>query len=214
MSILVRVGASIVALGLSACCTGGAGTGAPPIAVAGAPECLAFCERIVACHYQYGAIPRPVDRDCDAACAHDGIYGLAPASWACGERADCTEVWACAAANTALFPSGPPAMGLPDDWPVDFPAVPGGSRVPSPPMGPIHVAVLAYEDREPSELATAYQTALEAAGWAVPAGAREQEAEAVRFVAVRAANSVSVSIYRDGTSTYVQTMQLSALFGQ
>lgn len=227
----MRVWASIAVLGASACCSGSSGAGPvatstgstatpEPPAAAPPPDCVAFCDRLLACHLELGTVPRESDRDCAGACAPEGVYGrLAPEAWACREREECSDVWACSTGDmaAALFGSlggAEGATGLPADWPEGFPSVPGGSPMPSPPMGPVHVGILMYPARAPSELAAAYRAALEEAGWTIPEGATGHEEEAERLIAVRDGNSVSVSIYREGAQTYVQTMQLSALFAE
>ena len=80
-------------------------------------------------------------------------------------------------------------------------------------MGPVHVAILAYDGRAPAEIGAAYRSALTSAGWTIPDAESAREPDADRFVAVREAHSVSVSVYREGAQTYVQTMELNALFG-
>lgn len=229
MTLGMRVTASLVALGLSACCSGSLGTGGAPVEATSAPEpsaaetrppaCLALCERIVACHRELGTTPRSVDSDCSSACGPEGVYGgLAPETWACSESDACEQVWACAQTDMVMQMLGtmgttPPPGSVPADWPADFPIVPGGSPTQSPPMGPVHVAVIAYAGRTPTELSTAYLAELQRTGWTVDPRTQEHEEEAERFVAVRESNSVSVSIYRQAASTYVQTMQLGLLFG-
>jgi hypothetical protein len=76
-------------------------------------------------------------------------------------------------------------------------------------MGPVRVALLAYPERDAIATDRAYREALASAGWTV-ADAPAGDGLAHRFVATREAASVSVSIYRDGSDTIVQTMQLGS----
>lgn len=96
----------------------------------------------------------------------------------------------------------------PGTWPTGFPAVEGGRAAEAPPMGPVRVGLLAYEGQAPEVLESAYRAALAAAGWSIEDGASTSEAR--RFVAAQGTESVTVSIYRDGAATLVQTMQLAA----
>jgi hypothetical protein len=74
-------------------------------------------------------------------------------------------------------------------------------------MGPVRVALIAYPNGDVTTIERAYRDALADAGWAVEDGASADD-EAHRFVAGHGGESVSVSIYRDGGDTIVQTMQL------
>jgi hypothetical protein len=228
------VALGLCALGIAGCCSGSAAVTppGPPVApvvplppppprdpAAPAPAaCVAFCQRLLACHLELGTSAHEGETDCTSACAPAGAYGgMRPESWACSERPECSDVWACSASDMAgqlvgsLAP--PPSTGsLPEDWPEGFPSVPGGSAMRSPPMGPVHVAILAYSGRAPAELAEAYRAALVAAGWTIPEGGREHDEGADRFIATHGTTSVSVSVYREGAQTYVQTMQVGSLF--
>jgi hypothetical protein len=111
------------------------------------------------------------------------------------------------------LPAAPPTTHVieasaPSAWPHGFPIVSGGVPRDAPAMGPVHVAVLAYAERDLETTDRAYRDALGAAGWIVRDEAGDEGAH--RFVAEHDRESVSVSIYPDGASTVVQTMQLDA----
>lgn len=103
--------------------------------------------------------------------------------------------------------SAPSPAAPPTTWPAGFPTVEGGRAETPPPMGPVRVGLLAYEGRAPDALASAYRALLEAGGWSIEEGASTDDAR--RFVAAHGEESVTVSIYRDGAATLVQTMQLA-----
>ena len=114
---------------------------------------------------------------------------------------------------TSLGALTSPTDEMPPNWPTSFPRVPGGTPRSAPPMGPVRVGLLAYPGREPASLRDAYRDALTAAGWTLD-DSRAGGDEAIRFTAAREGASVSVSVYRDGTGTIVQTMQLAAAGAQ
>ena len=197
-------------LALSGCCMGGSPFGQ----ATGAPAtCAELCARILACHAELSAEPRASERDCTAACLPDGVYGrLPPRAWACSDRAECSEVWACTAVDMMTTPAISSVPGAPEDWPPNFPMVPGGYAVRTAAMGPVHGATLAYLGRAPSDLAAEYRAALEGGGWVIPEGGREHDETSELFIALRENQRVSVSIYREGEESRVQTTDFGSLF--
>lgn len=207
---------AILALALA---SGGCGSGAdpvdpPPSVAAHAeplvdPACLGLCERLAGCDRDEGRIPAAAD--CTRACAAGGAYAAMPAAaLVCAERRSCAEVRQCAGPDVAATVAGAIAASpteAPPDWPDDFPTVPGGAPRAVPAMGPVRVAVVAYRGRDAASTVRAYRDALAADGWALE-DAAAGDGEAHRFTARRGESSVSVSIYRDGDDTMVQTMQL------
>ena len=75
-------------------------------------------------------------------------------------------------------------------------------------MGPVHVALLAYIERDVGAIDASYREVLTREGWTFSEDVADGEVR--RFVAEHDAESVAVSIYADGSATIVQTMQLLA----
>lgn len=205
----------------SGCCLGGATEPAPVASTVVAsepaldPACLGLCERLAGCDRDEGRTPSAPD--CSAGCSVGGAYAaLDRTMLACAEQPSCDAARQCAAPGLAMALLGAIASGAPTapppDWPAGFPAVPGGVARPAPTMGPVRVALVAYPSRDVPSVVGAYRDALTGAGWAL-ADAPAGDGEAIRFVASHASESVSVSIYRDGTDAVVQTMQLGATPG-
>lgn len=106
-------------------------------------------------------------------------------------------------APTVVHPVAPPR-----DWPHAFPILGGGVPREPPAMGPVHVALLAYLERDVAAIDASYREALTREGWTVSEDVADGEIR--RFVAGHDAESVAVSIYADGSATIVQTMQIPA----
>ncbi len=187
---------------------------AAPTSASVEPACLGLCERIAGCDRDEGRVPGAPD--CPLSCAAGGVYAsLDRDGLACAGQPSCQAVRQCAAPELAMALLGSMATATPTstppDWPEGFPAVPGGAPRAAPTMGPVRVALIAYPSRDVNTTDRAYRDALAAAGWTVEDA--PADAEAHRFVAAHESESVSVSIYRDGSDTIVQTMQLEALMG-
>lgn len=176
------------------------------------PACLGLCERIASCDRDEGRMPSAAD--CALGCEPGGVYAsLDSVALACASRASCSAVRECAGPALAVTLLGSIASASPTreppDWPPGFPTVPGGVPRAAPSMGPVRVALIAYPSRDVATTDRAYRDALTSAGWTTQ-DAPQPDGEANRFVAARIGQSVSVSVYRDGADTIVQTMQLGA----
>lgn len=205
------------------CCSLGAGAPEPPSREVPAstaplvdPACLGLCERIAGCDRDEGRPPSAPD--CAASCAPGGVYAtLDRTELACAGQPSCSAVRQCAGPGLAMALLGSIARAAPTaappDWPAGFPLVPGGVPRAAPAMGPVRVALVAYPQRDVDTTVRAYRDALTAEHWTL-ADAPAGDGEAHRFTATAPdGNGVSVSIYRDGGDTIVQTMQLGWVSG-
>lgn len=202
----------------------------PPIgASAGASmaTCLQLCERAGQCMELGGAPRSPETADCAQACSVGHAYAtLPPQAYTCMSQPTCMIFESClnaalgavaaglaTGAAAGLPPGGtgtPPGAGTaapsaaPAGWPEGFPVLPGGTPMAAPPSGPVRVGLLSYPGIGAADLDARYHAALREAGWI----ATESEAgpEARRFTATRG-GTVSVSIYEEGGTTLIQTMQ-------
>jgi hypothetical protein len=209
----VRPFVVVCALWASGCClASAAGEPSAPIPAPTTtidPGCRDLCERIAECDTAEGRTP--VAPDCAMECT-TGVYAsLGATELHCALEPSCAALRQCAGPALALTLLGSIATGAPTtappEWPTDLPTVPGGVPRAAPAMGPVRVALLAYPRRDVATIERSYRDALAEAGWSVE-DAAAGGGEAHRFVAGHDGESVSMSIYRDGADTIVQTMQL------
>ncbi len=198
---------------VTGCCLSGASAPEPPPSSTAAedPGCLDLCHRLHDCDVAEGHGDRAAD--CEAGCEPGGLYAsVGETAYHCALEPTCAAARECAGPSLAITLLGSltqaATTSAPPDWPEGFPTVPGGASRSVPSMGPVRVALLGYAGRDLAEIDRAYRDALTASGWAITDAPSSPEAN--RFSAAHGTSSVSVSIYREGNDTVVQTMQLGA----